>query len=182
MKKVMLIAAALLTLLTACGPKTPAQTPTPVPTPTPAVAAIPPINGWAQEILRDQPGDTLVRYSVTDGQGNQTTLLELTDMTEEHDLDGDGEDEILVYLSAENVASIGIYDLVEGELLYRDVNALLGCQSAAYTGNIGNIQGEYANCIEAGFQEEVGQSRFEVYSYDGSDLVYQCTLDEALLK
>lgn len=168
-------------LLTACGPREVAETPTPNHTPTPVgQKEIPSINDWTQEVLSDKPGETHVRYSVTDEEGNQTLMLELTDMTEEHDLDGDGEKEILVYLSEENAAAIGIYDLVEGELLYRDVNELLGCWASAYTGNMGNIQGEYSNCIEAIFQEDAGQNRSEVYSYDGSGLVYECTLDEAL--
>ena len=140
------------------------------------------IGNWTREEVSIVPGSTLIRYTAPDESGTPQVRLEVPAMTEEHDLDGGGDPEIVVYLQGK-ARGIGIYDLKGGELVYLDVNETLGCQASGYTGNMGNIQREYANCIEAIFKDPDGSQRIELYrcTPEGT-LEYVCLLDDALRK
>lgn len=140
------------------------------------------IGNWTREEVSNAPGNTLIRYTAPDESGMPQIRLEVPAMTEEHDLDGGGDPEIVVYLQGK-ARGIGIYDLKGGELVYLDVNEALGCQASEYMGNIGNLQDEYHDCIWAGFAAPDGTLRFEVYRYTPErTLEYVCPLDDALYK
>jgi len=129
------------------------------------------------EYLSDGPG-TRIHYFFDYEDGSEETLLDIYGTTEHHDLDGDGLAEILVYLPESNSRGIGIYDMVDGELVYVDVNQTLGCEWSSYMGNIGNLQNDaYRNCMNVGM--EAGGSS-EVYSYADGVLTYECTFAEAM--
>lgn len=142
---------------------------------------LPAISTWRKEIISDKPKNTLIRYFTAKDDGTEMLVLELKDMTEEHDLDGDGEPEIVVYLQGDK-RNIGIYDLVSGELEYLDAGAALEASWTEYTGNIGNISSEFSNCIEAGFEENGVSGRYEIYRYENGSLTYLCLLEDALIK
>ena len=142
------------------------------------------IGNWDKEVVSDAPGATLVRYTALDDTGTSQVKLELADMTEEHDLDGGGDEEILVYLT-QGTAGVGIYDLKGGELTYLDVNEALGAQASGYAGNIGNLNlpEEYGRYIEATFSRAEGDQRTELYRYTAAGtLEYVCPLEDALRK
>ena len=144
--------------------------------------SIPEIAFWKKEVVSDLPGSTKIRYYTAAADGSEKTLLELNNMSEEHDLDNDGNMEIVVYQQGEKI-NIGVYDLISNELKYIDISKVLGSAWSDYTGNIGNIKSEYTNCIQAGFIDEAdAPDRIEIYRYDGGTLVYLCPLSEALLK
>jgi hypothetical protein len=142
----------------------------------------PEIAFWKKEVVSDLPGNTRIRYYTEAADGSEKTLLELNNMSEEHDLDNDGNMEIVVYQQGEKI-NIGIYDLISNELKYIDISKVLGAVWSDYAGNIGNIKSEYSNCIQVGFKDETGApDRIEIYRYDGGTLVYLCPLSEALRK
>lgn len=98
---------------------------------------------------------------------------------EDVDLTDDGKAEIVAYLPG-NARGVVIYDLSGGKLTGLDVNQTLGCRGSDYAGNIGNIRGEYSNCIEAFFGED-GAGVSKIYRYTAArTLEYVCGLDEAL--
>lgn len=131
------------------------------------------------EIISDKPGETHIDYFLVNEDGTEETVIDVYSMTEEHDLDGDGINEIIVYLPGKT-KGIGIYDMVNGKLDYIDINEKLGASWSEYMGNIGNINHEYENCIEVAFENDDGISRYEVYRVKDNVLTYVCTFDEAL--
>lgn len=137
------------------------------------------IYGWNKEILNDKPKDTHVRYFIVNDDGTEETVLDVYAMTEEHDLDGDGLLEIVVYIPGEK-RNIGVYDMINGELNYMDVSSKLGASWSEYMGNMANLQREYSNYIEAGF-ESGSTKRYEVYQYKDNELIYVCPFDDSLL-
>ncbi len=139
------------------------------------------MNDWSKDIISDKPGNTRVRYYVLDEAGNPITKLDVYNMTEEHDIDGDGANEILEFFQSESVG-IGIYDVISNELNYLDVNQALHCTWSEYTGNMGNLQSEYVNCLEAGYRLQDGTQRSELYRYADGVLTYLCPLEDALRK
>ncbi|HYE67877.1 MAG TPA: hypothetical protein VEA58_04650, partial [Anaerovoracaceae bacterium] len=68
---------------------------------------LPGIDDWNKEIVSDKSDKTHVRYYVLKEDGNEETVLDVYAMTEEHDLDEDGLNEIVVYLPGEE-KNIGI--------------------------------------------------------------------------
>jgi len=139
------------------------------------------IEDWSKEVISDKPGNTHIRYYVLDERGADETMLDVYNMTEEHDIDEDGCNEIIVYLQGEYLG-IGIYDIVTGELTYIDVNVQLNCTASDYTGNIGNILHDYSNCIQAVFIDADGTQKIDIYRFSEGVFTYECPLDEALRK
>ncbi len=140
---------------------------------------LPSINDWNKEIVSDKPGETHIRYYVLKEDGNEETVLDVYAMTEEHDLDDDGLNEIVVYLPGEK-KNIGIYDLTSGVLNYIDVSSELDATWSEYMGNMGNLQRKYLNYIEVGF-EKGDVKRYEIYQYKNNTLIYLCPFDDTLL-
>lgn len=137
------------------------------------------IDDWNKEILSDKPKDTHVRYFIVNEDGTEETVLDVYAMTEEHDLDSDGVLEIVVYIPGEK-RNIGVYDMINGELKYMDVSSELGASWSEFMGNMANLQREYSNYIQAGF-ETGGTKRYEVYQYKDNELIYVCPFDDSLL-
>jgi hypothetical protein len=140
---------------------------------------LPGIDYWNKEIVSYKPGKTHVRYYVLKEEGYEETVLDVYAMTEEHDLDDDGLNEIVVYLPGER-KNIGIYDLISGELNYIDVSSELDATWSEYMGNMGNLQRKYLNYIEVGV-EKGDVKRHEVYQYKNNTLIYLCPFDDTLL-
>lgn len=140
---------------------------------------LPDIETWQKEVLSDKPDDTQIRYSYLKNDGNSRVILEVTDMTEEHDLDNDGHNEVLVFMKKDK-RNIGIYDVVDGVLRYRDVSNKLGATWAEYMGNMGNVDPKYQNCIEVAFEDLNEDVHYDVYKYDNGKLIYVCPFYDAL--
>lgn len=128
------------------------------------------------EVLSDKPGSTLVRYFIEDESGVEETVLEAHGGTEAHDLDGDGVVE-LVFWEDGPLKAVGIYDSVDGALVYTDVNQTLGCRWSSFMGWGTGLGHPYAMCIEVG--NETGKSG-DVYSYADGKLTYECSYEEAM--
>ncbi|MGI6030078.1 MAG: hypothetical protein ACOX7F_01090 [Eubacteriales bacterium] len=132
---------------------------------------------WEKEVVSDKPGATVVQYlSLEDG----SVLLELQNAAEEHDLDGDGQLEIVEFTSQDNVSNIVIYDMEEEELLRTDVQQALQTHASDYAGNIGNLKEEYRQCVSVIRITEDGTQVQEIYQYQPDAFLYQCPLEEAL--
>ena len=138
-----------------------------------------PISEWEKEVLDDRPGSARVVYSAATLDGERLTLLDIGCMTEEKDLDGDGETELIAYGSSQNKKTAGVYDLIDGKLQYLDINEALGAEWSNYMGNIGNVEWPYGTCFEVGYPDKEAY----VYRYepDGT-LTYICPLEDALRK
>lgn len=131
--------------------------------------------------LRCERADDMTRFFTENPDGTEEIVLETKGAVEPHDLDGDGVTELLVWLPG-NKRAMGIYDRVDGKIIYLDVNETLGCDYSEYMGLFGNLQkDEYRKCIEAvwGTTGTI-QDRREVYSYKDGALTYACTVDEAM--
>lgn len=139
------------------------------------------IDDLNKEILSDKPQNTEIRYYITNDDGTQYTVLHIYSMTEEHDIDGDGFKEIIVYHQGDK-RGIGIYYISSGRLKYLDVNKELGSIGSEYMGNIGNLKSEYRSCIEVIFEDSNGVISYEVYKFDGNSLIYVSPLEDALRK
>ena len=139
------------------------------------------IDDLNKEILSDKPKNTEILYYITNDDGTKDTVLHLYSMTEEHDIDGDGFKEIIVYHQGDK-RGIGIYYISSGELKYLDVNKELGAIGSEYMGNIGNLKSEYVKCIEVVFEDISSKIHYEVYRFDGNSLIYVCPLEDALRK
>ena len=127
------------------------------------------------EYLNDE-AQTHMHYFVEHGDGAEETVLDIHGVTEHHDLDGDGELEILVYLGDGNTQGIGIYDWTENGIVYTDVNETLGCRWSSFMGLIANLGNpDYENCIRVGYGE-----RTEVWSYADGRLTYECPFENAM--
>ena len=63
-----------------------------------------------------------------------------------------------------------------GKTLRTDVNEELGCKASDYTGNIGNIKGEYANMV----REIRADGSVHVQRYDNGEFTYMVPLAQAL--
>lgn len=129
-----------------------------------------------REVLSDKPGSALERFFIEGDNGAEETVLEVRGSTEAHDLDGDGVRELVVWLDGTEKKTLGIYDSVDNNLIYTDVNAALGCDWSDYMGLVANLEREECRtCIRAGFGD-----RTEVYSYQDGVLTYECTFEEAM--
>ena len=101
---------------------------------------------------------------------------EETPGAEVYDIDEDGESEVLLQPLGTNVKNLVIYDHVAGKTLRTDVNEELGCKASDYTGNIGNIKGEYANMV----REIRADGSVHVQRYDNGEFTYMVPLAQAL--
>lgn len=127
-----------------------------------------------ERIRWEVQGDT-TRYFVEWEDGTEETILELQGTVESRDLDGDGVEELLVFLPGASKA-LGIYDKTENGLIYTDVSQTLECEWSDFMGMIANLTNrEYRNCIRAGDGEKDG-----VYSYSDGQLTYECSFQEAM--
>lgn len=140
---------------------------------------LPGVENWQKEVLSDKPSDIQIRYYYFKSDGSKRVVLEVTDMTEEHDLDNDGHDEVMVFMK-NNKRNIGIYDVVDGALRYRDVSNKLGATWSEYMGNMGNVDPKYQNCIEVAFEDLNKDVHYDVYKYDNGKLIYVCPFYDAL--
>lgn len=140
---------------------------------------LPDIETWQKEVLSDKPDDTQIRYSYLKRDGSSRVVLEVTDMTEEHDIDNDGHNEVLVFMKKDK-KNIGIYDVVDGALRYRDVSNKLGATWSEYMGNMSNVDSKYQDCIEVAFEDLNADVHYDVYKYDNGKLIYVCPFYDAL--
>ena len=117
-----------------------------------------------------------VRLLVVDGQE-----LSLTGdgRAEEVYLNNDEDAQLVVGLPG-SVRGIVIYDPNGGDLTTLDVNAALGVPISYRAGDIGNLLGEYSDCIVA-VATEGGTGELYRYTVDRT-LEYVCPLDDALYK
>lgn len=93
-----------------------------------------------------------------------------------HDLDGDGFQEALVWLSKDNKKDLVIYDFYDDTPLRFDVNEALECTASDYTGLIANLKREYSNMMLV----SNGSGESGIYSYENGVFSYVCPLSEAL--
>lgn len=130
--------------------------------------------------LRCERAGDMTRFFTENPDGTEEIVLETKGAVEPHDLDGDGVTELLVWLPG-NKRAMGIYDRVDGKIIYLDVNETLGCDYSEYMGLFGNLQkDEYRKCIEADWGPAGRADRREVYFYKDGALTYACTVDEAM--
>ncbi len=93
-----------------------------------------------------------------------------------HDLDDDESFETVQWDSKNNKRFLVIYDVYDGQIQRVSVNDVLGCSASEYSGQMGNIKGEYNNLIVADMED--GTS---LYRYDGlGQFSFVCTLEEAI--
>ena len=136
------------------------------------------ISDWQKEVISDKPGATHVRYFTTDDSGQEQVMLELDQITQECDLDGDGHPEIIVSLFGP-VKQMAIYYVADSALQYLDICQALDAQYSTFMGDVGNVKPEYSSCFSVGFEAPGGKA--EVYRFENHALVYQCPLEDALL-
>lgn len=133
------------------------------------------MEGLHWEYLNDE-AKTHMHYFAEHEDGTEETVLDIHGVTEHHDLDRDGELEILVFLGDGNTQGIGIYDRTESGLIYLDVNEKLDCRWSSYMGLIANLgDPKYENCIRVGYED-----RTEVWSYADGRLTYECPFKDAM--
>lgn len=129
------------------------------------------------EILGGEDG-LRTRYFTEDADGTEATLLEVRGLTEHHDPDGDGILEILVPTGTDNSQDCGIYDRVDGNLLFTDVTDTLNAQWASFLGDVSNLaDSAYNTCFQVGM--EAGKDG-DVYSYADGAFTYECSFAHAM--
>lgn len=134
-----------------------------------------------KEINDVTPKGMNTRYFYINDAGEEKVLLDINARSvEEKDIDEDGMTELVVYLAG-STQSIGIYDFVHEEITYMNINEKLQCHSSEYMGNMGNLKGEYRNCIEARFLNKDGTLRSEVYRFSNNELTYVSPFSNDLL-
>ncbi len=113
-------------------------------------------------------------YFYDSADGKEQVLLTIDNCaTEEIDVDNDDITEIIAYKAGEKMALVIYdYDPATDTILKLDVCDALGAQWSSYRGNMSNGKQEYSRCIEAGFDEEDGSTRIEVYSVKDNILAY----------
>jgi hypothetical protein len=119
------------------------------------------------------------KYFYINDAGEEEILLDISSRSvEENDIDEDGKTELVVYQPGN---SMGIYDFVNGQITYTDINETLQCSSSGFIANMSNVRHEYEKCIEAGFKNEDGTFRSEVYRYSDNELIYIGPFSDELL-
>lgn len=123
-----------------------------------------------------ESGET--RYFTENADGTETQVLRIQGGSEHHDLDGDGILEILVPAGTDNSRNYGIYDRVDGNILFTDVKGTLEAQWASFLGDVSNLTDDtYCTCFQVGM--EAGKDG-DVYSYADGKLTYACTFAHAM--
>jgi len=121
------------------------------------------------------------KYIYMNEAGEEEILIDLYARSfYEVDLDNDGITELIVYLQG-NMQSIRIYDVVEDEFSYIDVDEKLGSYWSSGLESMGNLKREYKNYILAGFQNDDGTTRREVYKAVNNELIYVGPFSDEML-
>lgn len=129
------------------------------------------------EILGGEDG-LRTRYFTENADGTETEVLSARGSTEHHDLDGDGILEILVPTGTDNSRDYGVYDRVDGNLLFTDVTDTLNAQWASFLGDVSNLaDSAYSTCFQVGM--EAGKDG-DVYSYADGAFTYECSFAHAM--
>ncbi|QNK60301.1 hypothetical protein [Paenibacillus sp. PAMC21692] len=134
--------------------------------------------GVLKETNESSPKGAHFTYLYTDEAGEEEILLELYARNiDEIDLDEDGITELVVLMPGP-LMSARIYDLVDGKISYIDVNEVLGSNWSSSLNGVGNVKREYLKGIQAGFENEDGSSRIEVYSFKDLQPIYIAPLSD----
>ncbi|PKM58455.1 MAG: hypothetical protein CVU98_00765 [Firmicutes bacterium HGW-Firmicutes-3] len=141
------------------------------------------IQGVLREVDNISSKGMNIHYFYTDSDGEEITLINIyARSTYEVDIDDDGIIELMVYLNnEEDWQSIGIYDVVNGEISYIDVNKKMGCKWSRGEENCANIKPEYKKCIEIGFERDDDTYRSGLYRVVDNELFYICPFSDDVL-
>ncbi len=130
------------------------------------------VTGVIKEVSNMSSKGAEIKYIFTNKSGEEEILLDIyARSVYEADLDGDGITELMVYLPGE-MQSIRIYDRVDGEISYIDVNEKLESLASFGMEDMSGYQREYENCLLAIFQNEDGGQRMEVYKVINNELIH----------
>ncbi len=113
-----------------------------------------------------------IKYIFTNKSGEEEILLDIyARSVYQADLDDDGITELMVYMPGK-MQSIRIYDRVDGEISYIDVNEKLGSMASYGMEDMSGYQREYENCLIAIFQNDDGKQRMDIYKVENNELKY----------
>lgn len=141
------------------------------------------IQGVLRETDKVSSKGMAIHYFYTNDVGKEITLLELyARSTYEVDIDDDGITELVVYLTNDkNRQSLGIYDMVNRQISYIDVNEKMGCQWSSGLENYSNLKPEYKKCIEIGYEKDDDFHKSGLYKVLDNELIYVCPFSNAVL-
>jgi len=133
-----------------------------------------------KETNDSSPKEASHKYLYTNEAGEEEILLEIySGHIEEADIDEDGITELVVHLPGP-LMSLRIYDWVDGEISYVDVNEVLGSKWSSSLSSAGNVKRQYLTHIQAGFENNDGTQRLEVYKFKDLQPVYVGPLSDVI--